>query len=106
MIKDVEQQFKVPFVFAFPEDYNPFNIMVQNKASAILVSLLLGISSDAEPFFLPPPFPVIFVSSQLNHQKPQKERCYADLSILVWLEYGHSPLSLLVLIFSFVLGLK
>ena len=83
MIKDVEQQFKVPFVFAFPEDYNPFNIMVQNKASAILVSLLLGISSDAEPFFLPPPFPVIFVSSQLNHQKPQKERCYADLSILV-----------------------
>jgi hypothetical protein len=51
MIKDVEQQFKVPFIFAFPEDYNPCNVMAQKKAFAILVSLLLCISSDAGPFF-------------------------------------------------------
>lgn len=50
MIKDVEQQFKVPFIFAFPEDYNPCNIMVQKQAAAILISLLVGISSYAEPF--------------------------------------------------------
>jgi len=35
MIKDVEQQFKVPFIFAFPEDYNPCNIMVQKEAPTI-----------------------------------------------------------------------
>ena len=51
MIKDVEQQFKVPFIFAFADDDNPCNIMVQKKAPTIFISLLLGTSSDEEPFF-------------------------------------------------------
>lgn len=61
MIKDVEQQFKVPFIFAFPEDYNPCKIMVQKMAPAILVSLLLGISLDAEPFFSPSSSPPCYL---------------------------------------------
>jgi Predicted ATPase involved in replication control, Cdc46/Mcm family len=51
MIKDVEQQFKVPFIFAFADDDNPCNVMVQKKAPTIFISLLLGTSSDEEPFF-------------------------------------------------------
>lgn len=51
MIKDVEQQFKVPFVFAFPEDYNPCNIMVQKKTPTILVSFCLVYQPMQNLFF-------------------------------------------------------
>lgn len=92
MIKDVEQQFKVSLIFAFPEYDNLCNIIV-----------CWYIIRCRTFFFI---LLIIFVNSQLDHQKPQKETCYTDLSISVWLEYVYSPLSLLVLICSFVLGLK